>query len=182
METIKCQVQVAQVARADQKHSVRRIVIDIFQSQGIRGLSHGIFPQLARDIPGSAIYFGCYDTLYHNFFYSMNMGATESCLLAGGFAGQIYWFTCLPMDRIKSIVQTQRYDCIPGSHAILSTKALSPAEGLKVALKISKILYHLHGIRGFYQGGIFAVIRAFPTNASLFYGYKSTRRLLDEIT
>jgi hypothetical protein len=182
METIKCQVQVAQVARADQKHSVRRVMIDIFRSQGIKGLYHGIAPQMARDIPGSAIYFGCYDALYHTFHQLMEMGTTESCLLAGGLAGQIYWFTCLPMDRIKSIIQTQRYDCIPGSHPFLNSKSLSPFEGLRVAIKVSNILYSLHGIRGFYQGGTFAVVRAFPTNASLFYGYKSTRRLLDEMT
>jgi hypothetical protein len=180
METIKCKVQVAQVEFGS-KHNVRSAVKEILKSQGFKGLYYGVLPQMARDIPGSAIYFGCYDTL-DSTFCAMNLGTTQSCLLAGGFAGQIYWFSALPMDRVKSIIQTQRFDCIPGSHTSLEIKTSSPVEGFRTAVKVSKILYNLHGIRGFYQGGIFAVVRAFPTNASLFYGYKSARQFLDEMT
>lgn len=180
METIKCKVQVAQV-EVNNKHGVQSAIKEILKSQGIKGFYYGLLPQMARDIPGSAIYFGCYDAL-DNTFLSLNLGTTQSCLLAGGLAGQIYWFSALPMDRVKSIIQTQRYDCIPGSHAFLESKSSSPIEGFRAAVKVSKILYNLHGIRGFYQGGIFAVVRAFPTNASLFYGYKSARRFLDEMT
>jgi uncharacterized membrane protein YciS (DUF1049 family) len=180
METIKCKVQVAQI-EAGSKHGVQSAIKEILKSQGIKGFYYGLIPQMARDIPGSAIYFGCYDTLDY-IFRAMNLGTTQSCLLAGGFAGQIYWFSALPMDRVKSIIQTQRYDCIPGSHAAFEMKSSSPLEGFRAAVKVSKILYNLHGVRGFYQGGIFAVVRAFPTNASLFYGYKSARKFLDEIT
>lgn len=182
IETVKCRVQVAQVTSIDRKSSVSSIVKEIFTSQGIgiRGLYYGIFPQMSRDIHGSAIYFGCYDLLFNFFHNSMMMGTTESCILAGGFAGQIYWFFSLPMDRVKSIIQTQRFDSIPGTHS-LNTVTPTPLSGLKDSLKVTKILYEHHGIRGFYQGGIFALIRAFPTNASLFYGYKSARQLLDNL-
>lgn len=181
IETVKCKVQVAQATTiADKRHCVKSIIREYFRSHGFRGLYYGIFPQMARDIHGSAIYFGCYDVLYHFFHNSMLMGTAESCIMAGGFAGQIYWFSSLPMDRVKSIIQTQRFDSIPGH--TLRTTALTPLHGLIDGLKVTTILYQLHGIRGFYQGGIFALIRAFPTNASLFYGYKSARKFLDEMT
>lgn len=196
METIKCIVQVTQVTATatttststsltnSNNHAVLSVLSEKLRTQGIKSLYHGVVPQMARDIPGSAIYFGCYDALFHLFFNRLNFRRSESCLLAGGFAGQIYWLFALPMDRIKSIIQTQKYDIFQDSQLQGSTKKYTnrtgPLTGLYISLDVTKVLYKQYGISGFYQGGLFALIRAFPTNASLFYAYKATRQILDE--
>lgn len=179
-------VQVTQVtSNSSNNHAVLSILSEKLRTQGFKSLYHGVIPQMARDIPGSAIYFGCYDVLYHTFYNFLQFRKSESCLLAGGFAGQIYWLFCLPMDRIKSIIQTQKYDIFQNSNSNLTSNSKSllrtgPLSGLYISSEVIKVLYNRHGIRGFYQGGLFALIRAFPTNASLFYAYKSTRQILDE--
>ena len=80
--------------------------------------------------------------------------------IIGGIAGQIAWAISIPVDAVKSIIQTSTNTSPP----LIST--------------VVRDIYSTRGIRGFYNGIEVAIVRAFPANAALFVGYEFTRKLI----
>jgi ornithine carrier protein len=75
------------------------------------------------------------------------------------FSGQMAWLASLPMDMVKSIMQT-------------SEKNLTTME-------VTRQIYNSPtGIKTFYRGVGITVLRAFPSNAALFLGYEMSKSIL----
>lgn len=97
---------------------------------------------LLRDVPGSMIYFGVYEIINRRF--DSNPYTT---LFAGGFAGASNWLFMIPIDAIKTNIQTDRANNIK--------------EGFYY-------IYNHKGIHGFYSGLVPSISRAFISNAFCF--------------
>ena len=105
-----------------------------------------------REIPGNAAWFGGYQLI------SRTLGGTGSSssagalpqLLAGAFAGCVYWGVPYPIDTIKSTIQTLPKD---SKHTMLS---------------VGRQIIREQGVKGLYRGFSVTMVRACPGNAVCF--------------
>lgn len=130
----------------------------IYNTSGSRGLFQGISPLLFRDIPGFVTYFGSYEILLD--LLSQTKSRSEvgplATIFAGGFAGMISWASTFPFDVIKSRMQAD------GNGGTFLYKG---------AIDCFVQNYKTSGFRGLYSGLGPTLLRAFPTNAVIFYVY-----------
>lgn len=131
----------------------------VLRTQGIRGLFVGLGAQFARDVPFYASFFGTYETI-------VDCGKASSYaiplevlyFLAGGMAGVVGWALVMPLDSVKSIIQT--------------------AEKPQSLFRTTQMVNRTKGWRALFVGLNAALVRAFPANAALFLGYEIVRRAL----
>jgi solute carrier family 25 ornithine transporter 2/15 len=156
-DVLKCR---AQLSRArGQSGNIREIVDSIYKKNGLRGFYVGLSAQILRDIPFYTFFFGCYDLICESLKSNFpSLSESSVYFISGGFSGQIAWAASMPMDVVKSVMQTQE---IP----MTFNSTLS-------------LLYRQRGIGGLYNGIGVAIIRAFPANAALFVGYEYSRKLM----
>ncbi|CCD23451.1 carnitine:acyl carnitine antiporter NDAI_0B04170 [Naumovozyma dairenensis CBS 421] len=127
---------------------------------GIRSLFKGSLATLARDGPGSALYFASYEISKK--YLNKQSGNDEkisikNVCLAGGIAGMSMWLAVFPIDTIKTKLQASSGT---GSQSMLSaTKEIYLKRG---------------GIKGFFPGLGPALLRSFPANAATFLGVELT--------
>ena len=76
--------------------------------------------------------------------------------LLGGLAGLAFWMAALPLDVVKTQIQ--------------SDHLLHPK--YKSAFHCTKQIYQKQGLRGFVRGYAPCLARSIPTSASLFMGYE----------
>ncbi|CAM9582904.1 unnamed protein product [Scytosiphon promiscuus] len=131
----------------------------ILRTQGIPGLFVGLGAQFVRDIPFYAAFFGTYETVVNN-------GKQLPCevplealyFVAGGLAGVVGWAVVMPIDTVKSIIQT-----------------VDKPQGM---IRTAQMVHQTQGWRALFAGLTAALVRAFPANAALFLGYEVVRRAL----
>ena len=137
---------------------------------GIKTLYTGLGATLAREIPGNAAWFGCYEFCMRNLFTPQSCSSTHSNTpnntnnnkklpwyatpTAGAIAGCFYVIAFYPADTVKTLMQTNR-----------RYSKLSLTEGIKT-------LYRTSGIRGLYFGVGISAARAIPSNAVIFSIYE----------
>ena len=118
-------------------------------------LFKGLSATFTREVPGFAIYFSTYEILKNKFFTSRNKEITiPASFLFGGLSGSIAWIFIYPQDRIKTILQSS-----------LSKTSGSSLNGLK---EIIKTTYQVGGLRHFYNGFSFAIVRAVLLHSGTF--------------
>ncbi|XP_066387346.1 mitochondrial carnitine/acylcarnitine carrier-like protein [Miscanthus floridulus] len=78
---------------------------------GTRGLFKGLFPTLAREVPGNAVMFGVYDATKQVLASGQDTSqlGRGSLILAGGLAGASFWGSVYPTDVIKSVIHVDDY-------------------------------------------------------------------------
>lgn len=112
----------------------------------------GLSATFTREIPGFAIYFSTYETLKNYFYSSQNKQISiPASFIFGGASGTIAWMFIYPQDRIKTIIQSNN----------------NQTEKINIKQIIQNI-YKLGGIRHFYQGFTFAVMRAILLHSGTF--------------
>ena len=111
---------------------------NVWRHGGFRALYSGFGIMLAKDLPGSLVYFGIYEHL-----------RSHSIIMAGGLAGILSWLATAPMDTLKSIRQSQ----------------LEPRGSLK---QLVREVYKQAGLSGFWRGIVPSLVKAFPSNAACF--------------
>ena len=134
----------------------------IVREGGVASLFRGSLATLARDGPGSALYFASYEVAKHFLNSRAPASASESgdvsianVCLAGGIAGMSMWLVVFPIDTIKTTLQA--------------------ASGGKSMLGVTREIYATRGgIRGFFPGLGPALLRSFPANAATFLGVEMT--------
>lgn len=146
--------------------SPMRLVRDIYAAGGIRGIYTGFVPQLLRECPGNAIYFGTYALVRRVGIPGASEYATV--LVGGALAGVAYWVLIYPLDSIKAHMQTR---------AITDTARSS--RGALVAQ--IRTMYAADGIAGFYRGLAPCAIRAIPANAVTFLAFEYVKDVLMDI-
>lgn len=165
VELVKSKMQVQYSAVGAKYKNTLDCAKQLVTQYGVRGVYQGITATLLRNIPANAAYFSIYEwskrKLSGNGTDTLSPAAV---LTAGGIAGIAYWFTCFPIDVVKSRFQTEpsafgerqyrnTWDCV-------------------------KKLAREQGWRGFWRGFTPCALRAFPANAACFFGYETTRSLL----
>lgn len=148
------------VLQTSTEGSIIASVKEIIKTGGVSSLFKGSLATLARDGPGSALYFASYE-ITKNF---LNKGTTSNEInianvcLAGGVAGMSMWIVVFPVDTIKTKLQAS------------STS--------KSMLDATREIYHTRGgLKGFFPGLGPALLRSFPANAATFLGVELTHSL-----
>ncbi|KAK3428825.1 mitochondrial carnitine/acylcarnitine carrier-like protein [Eucalyptus grandis] len=131
---------------------------------GTRGLFKGLFPTLAREVPGNAAMFGVYEGIKQ---YLAGGGDTSglgrgSLIVAGGLAGASFWAMVYPTDVVKSVIQVDDYKNPKYSGSLNAFNKILASEGVK----------------GLYKGFGPAMARSVPANAACFLAYEVTRSSL----
>lgn len=160
MERVKI---VLQTQDASKSKSTLGAIKSILASGGVSSLFRGSAATLARDGPGSAIYFAVYEVAKKEVSRLTGTKEGEMSLVAvstaGGLAGMGMWLTVFPVDTVKTRM----------------TSSLSAKVSAKDAIGE---IYRKGGIKGFFPGIGPALLRSFPANAATFVGVELTRQLL----
>ena len=112
-------------------------------------------PAFADEAAFAALYFGVYEALKHTDAFRPDEDAGPlqrfgGTIVCGGLAGVAMWCACLPIDNLKTQIQTIR----PGSAADLSLVG-----------HLRRVV-RLRGVAGLYAGLAPTIVRAFPANAA----------------
>jgi len=150
MELVKCRIQY----QSTPVSGPLPIITSIYKSHGIRGLYHGWWASIYREVPGCGIYFCTYDYLKEK-IKAINNTSNDWVIssFAGGVSGCVTWAAVYPIDVIKTRFQTKEL----------------PQNGV---WHVGKQLIHKHGWRSLYRGLNITLIRAFPVNAIIFPTYE----------
>lgn len=132
----------------------------IVASDGIFGLFRGMRVLLMRDVYSYGLYFVSYEHMKRTVLAKTDKSEMDHVmsLLAGGLAGTFAWFSCYPIDVVKTRLQTSTtysgiVDCFTRS-------------------------FREEGIKVFFKGLTPALMRSFPVNATIFYVYELAAKIL----
>ncbi|KAJ1984179.1 carnitine transporter [Dimargaris verticillata] len=154
------------VAKTAAPHlSLWQLAHRVYRQEGLRGVFRGTMATFVRDIPGCAIYFTTYEAVRRyvsqHTTLSWMIPTPLTVMLAGGIAGIVDWTFTMPIDTLKSRLQT----AAPGQY---------PRGIRDVAVHLART----EGLCVLYRGVGPAMLRAFPANAACFAGYEATMSLL----
>ncbi|KAL6454713.1 CRC1 Mitochondrial carnitine carrier [Candida maltosa Xu316] len=157
-ERVKVMMQIQEGTKST---SMGAVVAEMYRTGGIRSIFKGSAATLARDGPGSALYFATYEYLKKRLSSPGEDLSLFAIMTAGGFAGVSMWLGVFPIDTIKS---TQQSSNVPVS-----------------ILQTTKNIYAKGGIKAFFPGVGPALARSFPANAATFLGVELARKALDSV-
>lgn len=178
IEMIKCRLQIMGQHRLSAVHASCNfdvsstgpfgIMKNILKSHGIRGLYHGYWASICREVPSCGFYFYSYDYVREklNGYKSIqNKSNLLTSSIAGGISGCISWAIVYPLDVIKTRIQTND----------LESKSFGRKSNV---WHVGKNLVAEFGWKCLYRGFNVTVIRAFPVNAIIFPTYEFVLRCL----
>ena len=142
------------------------VVRQLYKEGGIRSVYRGSVMTLARDGPGSAVYFATYETIKRRLTPKDENGkpgklSIPAVMAAGGAAGVAMWIPVFPVDTVKSRLQS--------------------AEGNPTISGTVKQLYARGGFKAFFPGMAPAMARAVPANAATFLGVELAHQALTKM-
>lgn len=163
-DRVKVLAQISNSNKNQKPLSSKQVFLQLIKNPG--GLknvfrSKDIFITFIRDAWGSAFYFAIYELLKQDYFKKnpdcKNKLPIFESVIYGSFVGVVYWFTCIPIDNVKSRLQSSQDDNI----------------------KIRTILRDIRtsGIRNLYRGMNVMLMRAVPAHGACFLGYEQSKRL-----
>jgi solute carrier family 25 (mitochondrial carnitine/acylcarnitine transporter), member 20/29 len=128
---------------------------------GIFGLYRGLMATLWREVPGNAFYFSAYALTKQQLAAAQHLDGTAdlgapSLMLAGALAGMAFWIPMLPVDTIKTKLQTDS-PFHPKYNGIWDC-------GVKIVQK--------EGVAGLFRGYTPCLARSAPANAVTFLAYE----------
>mmetsp|Transcript_1620 Transcript_1620/g.4280 ORF Transcript_1620/g.4280 Transcript_1620/m.4280 type:complete len:278 (-) Transcript_1620:1054-1887(-) len=160
-ELIKCRLQ-AQISGAAVSYSGPvDVARSVLAARGIGGLYKGFVATLLREIPGNALYFGCYEACKSAFVRARGLtskselGAAE-LMVSGAAAGLGFWAGVYPTDVIKTKIQTDS-ESAPRYRGIADC---------------TRQLFRQGGWGALYRGVGPCLARAVPANAVCFLVYE----------
>ncbi|QLL32825.1 hypothetical protein HG536_0D03470 [Torulaspora globosa] len=151
------------VLQTSSSHSFVAAARKLVQEGGVRSLFKGSLATLARDGPGSALYFASYEVCKKMLNKRSQSGDEiniANVCISGGVAGMSMWLVVFPIDTIKTKLQASSSQ--HGQSMIDATREIYATRG---------------GIRGFFPGLGPALMRSFPANAATFLGVELTHSL-----
>ena len=157
-ERVKVMMQIQDSAK---KSSMGSVIAEMYKTGGIRSIFKGSAATLARDGPGSALYFATYEYLKERLSTPGEDMSIFAITMAGGSAGVSMWLGVFPIDTIKSTQQSSNT-----SVSIVQT---------------TKNIYKRGGVKAFFPGVGPALARSFPANAATFLGVELARTFLDKM-
>eukprot|EP00808_Paulinella_micropora_P028734 g27810.t1 len=141
------------------------MIKDIVNANGVTGMFKGLGPTLARDVPGVGAWFFANEATLR---YFRQQNGTEDVgtgriLFAGALGGFSFWLWALPMDTVKSIIQTDT----KGEHSSMVSTIINT--------------YKRDGLGRFFRGWSVAYTRGMPASAITFYVYAKAITLADAL-
>jgi len=110
----------------------------------------GLGTTFTREVPGFAIYFSTYEYLKNKYYISQNKNIDiTSSFIFGGIAGSTAWTFIYPLDRIKTLIQSNNQNKLNVSTVI-------------------KTIWNQGGMRHFYSGFSMALARAILLHSGTF--------------
>ncbi|KAL8747215.1 MAG: hypothetical protein Q9190_000881 [Brigantiaea leucoxantha] len=143
------------------------VVRQLYREGGIRSVFRGSAMTLARDGPGSAVYFSTYEYTKRLLTPRDEDGNEKGELslmaitTAGGAAGVAMWIPVFPVDTVKSRLQS--------------------AEGRPTISGTVRGLWASGGMRAFFPGIGPAMARAVPANAATFLGVELAHMAMNKV-
>jgi solute carrier family 25 carnitine/acylcarnitine transporter 20/29 len=137
------------------------VVKHLYKEGGIRSVFKGSAATLARDGPGSALYFAAYEYTKKSLTPEGGEASFGSILFAGGMAGVAMWVPVFPIDTIKSNLQSSDH---PQSIA-----------------QVTRSIYAKGGFKAFFPGIGPALLRSFPANAATFLGVEMAHKFFNSV-
>ena len=141
--------------------SMGAVIKEMYRTGGIRSIFKGSAATLARDGPGSALYFATYEYVKERLSSPGKDMSLLAISFAGGCAGVSMWLGVFPIDTIKSTQQS--------SNTNVSI------------FKTTSNIYKKGGIKAFFPGVGPALARSFPANAATFLGVELARNFFDKM-
>lgn len=139
---------------------------NIIKNDGYLGFFKGFNVLLLRDVPSYGIYFGVYEFFSRKAKKVGNNSEIFIEIVGGGLAGCIAWAIIMPLDVVKSIIQS-------------NTKKQNSATTNNNTQSILKSLGQQYGFRGYFKGLNTVLLRAFLVNAITFFVYRRTLNLIE---
>ena len=137
-------------------------MFDCIKKVGITGLSKGMTVLIARDAPSYALYFVSFEYVRRKLKLHYIESDVVVELLGGGIAGSLSWFSIMPIDIVKSRIQSNY------------TNETNP-------FTIMKSLNDNYGVRGLFKGLTPVLIRGFLVNAITFCIWKRSLEYLNKL-
>ncbi|VEN55272.1 unnamed protein product [Callosobruchus maculatus] len=137
----------------------------VYKTRGLLGLYTGLWPTMIREVPTGGIYTLVHQKLRYHSLEEAGLTEVSKEIIAGGMAGILSIAVAVPMDVVKTRIQTddpldKRYFGI-----------------IQTALK----LYKEEGSAIFFKGMVVTCLRAFPVHAAMFTTYEFVTGLYDKI-
>ncbi|CAD6564385.1 MAG: carnitine transporter [Tremellales sp. Tagirdzhanova-0007] len=150
------------------------VVRKLYAEGGIRSIFRGSVATLARDGPGSAVYFATYELLKRRLSAAPPILPTgepaaapplslPAVMLAGGSAGVAMWALAIPPDTIKSRLQSAPQGTYTGF------------------MDCARKLIAADGVTALWKGFGPAMARAFPANAATFVGVEVSLKMMNSM-
>eukprot|EP01088_Endostelium_zonatum_P006548 TRINITY_DN18687_c0_g1_i1.p1 TRINITY_DN18687_c0_g1~~TRINITY_DN18687_c0_g1_i1.p1 ORF type:complete len:325 (+),score=55.36 TRINITY_DN18687_c0_g1_i1:34-975(+) len=142
----------------------------LYNEGGLASVNRGFFSTMLRDSLASFFYFTTYEYIKAKWPYrkSATDAGLVGTLFAGGMAGIANWLGCIPIDTMKSKLQTAPEGKYPrGIRSVFAE--IIRENGTSGSLRV------------LYRGVGPIMIRAFPANAACFYGYESASKFLNSV-
>ncbi|KAG1757737.1 hypothetical protein EDB19DRAFT_1901238 [Suillus lakei] len=165
VERAKVLLQVqGQGGSGPQYKGVFDVMKHLYREGGMRSIFRGTGATIARDGPGSAVYFAAYEVTKKALMPAgssagdLNLGAI---MFAGGTAGVAMWSIAIPPDVLKSRIQS------------------APSGTYSGLFDCFRKTVARDGITALWKGLGPAMARAFPANAATFLGVEASRKLMD---
>ena len=83
-------------------HTVKKINLYFFRTEGWKGLFRGSLLTLARDVPAFCSYFATYETLRGMVRSDEGRMSVAETAVIGGVSGVVGWIVEIPFDNIKN--------------------------------------------------------------------------------
>lgn len=158
VELFKCKAQMAPGGVYNMRQDIRETI----KAQGPKGLYKGALATFLREVPGSGILFMTKAKIESKLNveneanYSMFLAKK---ILAGGVAGLCAWCSSIPIDTVKSVIQTS-----------------AEQRGIR---EVTLSLYRTGGVSPFFRGMVPQAFRIFPASASLLLVYEVLKNYMN---
>lgn len=159
-DRIKCLMQVDSTGKY---RNFTDCFIKTYQDGGIRSVFRGTGSCALRDVPGNAAYFGAYEYVKRLScqMEGREQASTFGTLMAGGCAGVANWIVAIPVDTLKSRLQT------------------APSGTYNGLFDVFQTLVRNEGPTALFRGLSPALLRAFPANAACLCGVETVKGMLE---
>ncbi|ODM91955.1 Solute carrier family 25 member 40 [Orchesella cincta] len=157
LELIRTKMQSRRLTYKELRHACA----DLYEARGIKGFWMGYVPSISRDVPFSAIYWGCYEAQKKLLGYQQETPITFS-FAAGAIAGSVAGTITLPFDVVKTYKQIEMGEA---DFKIKGKKLATSGE-------IVKKIYSQTGIHGLFTGFVPRIIKVAPACAIMISTYE----------
>eukprot|EP00126_Sphaerothecum_destruens_P004988 Sdes_comp18490_c0_seq1m8491 len=162
LDTIKFNIS-TEIERTHHHKGIFHVSKQIYaqSQQGLQGFYLGGSLSLFREMFGMALFFSTYETSKHYLktqFSSSPYGDVYAVAVAGGFAGSAYQLVNHPTELVKS--------------QVYASHLLQNLQGRHTVLNACKSIYLSEGIRGFFPGLIYSLLKSFSPSAVGFLAYE----------